>query len=288
MVSNIVANYNYDRKGNVILAATPVKFDYGLDWYEFYGQDSWRLKPNLTLTYGLRWSLFPPPWELNGLQSTPLCSNPVNAAGLCSSSDLDLGQYLGENARNMRKGRGYADGPVISFGLGGPANNGPGLYHFEKTDFAPRLSLVYAPRPHSGLLKALFGEENKTVVRMGFSRVYDRAGMELINTFDQNAPAGVSATLQNPCCIPGVDDAANVPRLTSINQIPIDNSITTPITGKAPIVFFTPSYPNSFPQTPSVSGEAITWGTCRWRITKIRRPSAFGICLDNASAIDNN
>jgi len=188
MVSNIVANYNYDRKGNLIPAATPVKFDYGLDWYEFYGQDSWRLKPNLTLTYGLRWSLFPPPWELNGLQSTPLCSNPVNAAGLCSSSDLDLGQYLGENARNMRKGRGYADGPVISFGLGGPANNGPGLYHFEKTDFAPRLSLVYAPRPHSGLLKALFGEENKTVVRMGFSRVYDRAGMEPINTFDQMLP----------------------------------------------------------------------------------------------------
>jgi len=28
--------------------------------------------------------------------------------------------------------------------------------------------------------------------------------------------------------------------------------------------------------------------TCRWRIAKIRRPSAFGISLDNASAIDNN
>jgi hypothetical protein len=27
---------------------------------------------------------------------------------------------------------------------------------------------------------------------------------------------------------------------------------------------------------------------CRWRITKIRPPSAFGISLDNASAIDNN
>ena len=27
---------------------------------------------------------------------------------------------------------------------------------------------------------------------------------------------------------------------------------------------------------------------CRWRITKIRRPSAFGISLDNAFATDNN
>jgi hypothetical protein len=29
-------------------------------------------------------------------------------------------------------------------------------------------------------------------------------------------------------------------------------------------------------------------GSCRWRITKITRPSTFGISLDNASAIDNN
>ena len=28
--------------------------------------------------------------------------------------------------------------------------------------------------------------------------------------------------------------------------------------------------------------------TCRWRITKITRQSAFGISLDNASAIDNH
>ena len=260
MVSDIVANYNYDRNGNLIPAGTPVKFDYGLDWYEFYGQDSWHIKPNLTLTYGLRWSLFPPPWEVNGLQSTPLCSNTANPSGLCSSSNLNLGQYLGENAQRMNKGLGYADGPLISFVLGGPANNGPGLYHFEKTDFAPRVSLAYSPRPHGGLLKTLFGDGNKSVIRMGFGRVYDRAGMELINTFDQNAPAGVSATLENPCCIPGVDDAADVPRFTSINQIPIDNSITTPITGKAPVVFFTPPYPNGFPQTPSATGEAITWG----------------------------
>jgi hypothetical protein len=260
MVSDIVANYNYDRKGNLIQAGTPVKRDYGLNWYELYGQDSWRIKPNLTLTYGLRWSLFPPPWEVNGIQSTPLCSNRVNPAGLCPSRNLDLGQYLGENAQKMRKGLGYADGPLISFGLGGPANGGPGLYHFEKTDFAPRISLAYSPRPHSRLSKTLFGEGNKTVIRIGFSRVYDRAGMELINTFDQNAPAGLSATLENPCCIPGVDDADDVPRFTGINQIPVDNSITTPITGKAPVVFFTPPYANGFPQTPSPSSQAITWG----------------------------
>ena len=44
---------------------------YGTDEYEFYGQDSWKIGPNLTLTAGLRYSLFSPPWEVNGLQVAP-------------------------------------------------------------------------------------------------------------------------------------------------------------------------------------------------------------------------
>ncbi len=255
MVSDIVANYNYDKSGNLITPGTPIKRNYGLNWYEFYGQDSWRIKPNFTLTYGVRWSLFPPPWEINGLQSTPLCSNDVATANgtlACPSGRFDLGTYLGQNARNMINGLGYADGPLVSFGPGGPANHAPGFYPSEKNDFSPRISLAYSPRFQSGFLKQLFGEGDKTVIRMGFSRVYDRAGMELINTFDQNAPAGLSATVQNPCCIPGVDDAANVPRFTDINTIPITNQNGA--------VFFTPPYPNGFPQTPLNGGEAITWG----------------------------
>src|SRR5262249_4797286 len=66
MVSDIVRNANYDKAGNTLPEGAPVKRYYGLNWYEFYGQDSWRIKPNLTVTYGLRWSLFPPPWEVNG------------------------------------------------------------------------------------------------------------------------------------------------------------------------------------------------------------------------------
>jgi hypothetical protein len=176
----------------------------------------------------------------------------MNAAGLtpaCPQGSFDLGKYFNQNLQNMQKGLGYADAPLVSFGLGGPTNNAPGFYHFEKSDFSPRISIAYSPRPHGGLLKALVGNGDKTVIRAGVSRVYDRPGMQLLNTFDANAPGGLSSTLQNPCCI---DGAGQVARITGLNTIPATDLVGNP--------YLTPASPITFPQTPNNFGEAITWG----------------------------
>lgn len=237
MQSQIVANYNYDRSGKLVAPGTPIKRDYGLNWYEFYGQDAWRIKPNLTLTYGLRWSLFPPPWEVNGLQASPTFS---------------LGNQFNQNVSNMKQGLGYDSSQLVSFVLGGKANNGSPFYRFDKRDFAPRVSIAFSPRPEGGWLRKLTGGGDRTVIRAGFGKVYDRSGMQLINTFDQNAPAGLSATLQNPCCLPGIDDAGDVPRINNIHVIPTVNQNN--------VTFFEPAPPGAFPQTPPANGQAITWG----------------------------
>jgi hypothetical protein len=259
MVSDIVANYNYDKQGNVLAKGAPVKRNYGLEWYELYAQDSWRVKPNLTVTYGLRWSLFPPPWEVNGFQASPTCVAAVNPVTGCPSGSSNLGAEFNQNVKNMKQGLGYDATPLVSFILGGPANHGPGWYHFEKSDFSPRISVAYSPRPQGGWLKSLFGEGDKTVLRGGFSKVYDRAGMQLLNTFDANPPGGLGATLQNPCCIFGYDDAAHVPRITNINVIPTCGPVDN-CSDPANQLFFTPPPPGAFPQTPSSTLQAITWG----------------------------
>jgi len=138
MISDVVANYNLDRNGVPQNQGDPVKRNYGLNWYEFYGQDTWRIKPNLTLTYGLRWSLFPPPWETNGLQTAPT---------------FGLGTQFDKNAANMKQGLGYTSELAIAFNLGGPVNHGPGFYNFEKTDFSPRISIAYSPRRRTACSK---------------------------------------------------------------------------------------------------------------------------------------
>jgi Carboxypeptidase regulatory-like domain len=240
MISDVVANYNLDKNGNVLPQGAPVKRNYGLDWYEFYGQDTWRIKPNLTLTYGVRWSFFPAPWETNGLQTSPT---------------FPLGTQFNQNVVNMKQGIGYGAEPAIGFNLGGPANNGSGFYSLEKTDWSPRISIAYSPRVSVGPFKKLFGDNDKTVFRLGFSRVYDRAGFALLNSFDQIGAAGLSTTIQNTCCTVGVTSAEVLPRIQGIHDIPTQNL------GTPPVQFLLPPPPPHFPQIPTVSAQANLWGT---------------------------
>ncbi|HWY58856.1 MAG TPA: carboxypeptidase-like regulatory domain-containing protein [Terriglobales bacterium] len=246
MISDVVANYNLDHSGNVVpgvpcpggVCGAPVKRNYGLDSYEFYGQDAWRIKPNLTLTYGLRWSFFPAPWETNGLQA---------------STTFGLGTQFAQNVKNMYQGIGYGAMGSINFTPSGPANHGPGFYPLEKTDWSPRISIAYSPRFSDGPFKRIFGDNDKTVIRAGFSRVYDRAGFALINSFDQIGASGFSTTIQNTCCTFGVTSAENLPRIIGINAIPPTNIDGVP--------FLLPPPPPGFPQKTVVNSQANLWGT---------------------------
>lgn len=45
------------------LVETPLEVNNYMRGNSFYGQDTWRVKPNLTVNYGLRYELYPPFWE---------------------------------------------------------------------------------------------------------------------------------------------------------------------------------------------------------------------------------
>jgi Carboxypeptidase regulatory-like domain len=236
-INEVTAQYNFTKNGSALAQGAPVARHFADDSYEFYAQDSWKVKPNLTVTYGLRYSLFSPPWETDGLQVAP---------------NLNLSDWFNLRGANMRQGIGSNAAPNLSFNLAGPANNGPGFYNWDKKDFSPRLAIAYSPSASNGLLGAIFGGPGKTSIRAGAGIVYDRIGPSLLATFDQNGSFGLSTALSNQA---GAVSPATAPRITGLNNIPT--------TGTDGTVLFAPAPVSTFPQTFPTSGTgsfAVYWG----------------------------
>ena len=85
---------------------------------------------------------------------------------------------------NDAAGRPTADCGLIETQLGGAANDGRPYFDRDNNNFSPRIAAAWAPRFEGGLLGKLFGDA-KMSIRGGYSLVYDRLGMALVNTFDQ-------------------------------------------------------------------------------------------------------
>ena len=253
MVTEDDATYNYLKNGSVLPQHAPVTRNFAVDSYELYAQDSWKFRPNLTVTFGLRYSLSSPPWETNGLQVAP-CQLQGSTC-----TELDLGKWFDQRHSNMLQGIPSNQDPLVSFELAGPANGGkPGFYKWNKKDLGPRLALAWTPRPHSGLLRSLFGEGDKTVIRAGAAIVYDRNGSGLLQTFDSAGSFGLSTGLSNPA---GIESGDCAPRLTDMHVIPASD---LGCGGAPPQQIQLPAppgqFPQTFPNTLDTGGFAITWG----------------------------
>jgi len=230
------AVYNYDRNGNPIAQGAPVTRHFAEDSYEMYAQDTWKLKPNLTVTLGLRYSLFSPPWETDGLQV---------------GTTFSLDDWFNERGAGMLQGVPSNAQPLVTYQLAGPANGKTGFYNWDYHNFAPRLALAWSPDFSSSLLGALAGSKGKTSIRAGFGIVYDRVGESLVDTFDQNGSFGLATALNNAS---DFETSLIAPRLTSMNTIPTQDYGTTP----TPILRTAPT--GGYPQTYPTGNGAISWG----------------------------
>ena len=95
-VTQVDAQYNYKLNGSVLPQGAPLTRRFATDSYEFYAQDSFKIKPNLTLIFGLRYSIFPAPWETDGFQSTPT----INLGNWFSTRGNNYAQGIGSWARS--------------------------------------------------------------------------------------------------------------------------------------------------------------------------------------------
>jgi hypothetical protein len=157
------AGANLQLNGPLVPAFDKVSIPY----YNLYFGDSWRIKPTLTVNYGLGWTVEMPPVEDNGKQVILVDAkdNPISTAN-----------YL--NARKAAALAGQVYNPTIGFALL-PNVAGHPKYPFNPyyTGLSPRVAVAWNPDLGPGL-----GGKN-TVFRGGYGRIYGRVnGVNLVLT----------------------------------------------------------------------------------------------------------
>jgi hypothetical protein len=205
-----IGNLNEDAflpfQSNGVVSLQAIRTD--LNQFNFYGQDEWKVRPNLIINYGVRWEVNPP-------ANTP--------------------------------GYTYRASTPIA-GTPGPANpvpNTPGAVTFVKSGgwwdsnnlgaIGPRLGLAWSPGYKSGFMRALFGASGRSVVRVGYGLAFDP-----ISSFQVTSVAGSVPGLRTTCTVTvgatAPTGCASVPNTTISGGFPL--SLTPPTT--KPSSFLTP------------------------------------------------
>jgi hypothetical protein len=128
-----------------------------------FAQDSWRIRPNLTITGGLRQELqFAPIAENNGFSQVKGGFNGLFGVS-CNLNNLFV--------------PGAGNCPVTSFVALPPGSK---AYGTDNLNLAPSIGFAYSPDWKSGMLNKLFGTGGKTVLRGGFSMAYTREGTNVL------------------------------------------------------------------------------------------------------------
>jgi len=142
---------------------------HNLDQYNFYFQDEWKIRPNVTLNYGARWEYNPPantsPHDNVFVASTPIVGTPLPATPVVNTP----------GAVSFVKARHWYEG---SFGAA----------------IGPRIGLAWSPDFKSGFMHTLFGDNSKSVIRVGYGIAFDT-----ISSFQVTAAAGRVPGLVQSC-----------------------------------------------------------------------------------------
>lgn len=135
-----------------------------------YAQDSWRVRPNVTFNYGVRWDMVMPWYEEN------------NQTGTLIQGEQSL-VFPGAPT-----GFAFPGDPGV------PRTISPTRYN----NFSPRLGLAYSPSWSEGLLGMLTGGPGKSSIRTGYGRFSTAIEGQALAFETGNAPYGITYVSPEP------------------------------------------------------------------------------------------
>jgi hypothetical protein len=145
--------------------------------YEAFVQDTWRMSPNITLDYGLRYAVYPGVIDKNNILSTFVPEN------------YDASQaptYANAAGSLLVAGTGNPTNGLILAGVNSPFDRQ--IYDTDWNNLMPRAGLSWDPNSNGQM-----------IVRFGYGLYYDQP---LVGIFEQNAfvnpPYANTVSVQNP------------------------------------------------------------------------------------------
>ena len=136
-----------------------------------FAQDSWRIRPNITINYGLRWDYITP-WAEAHHQITTFVQG------------VESTTFPGAPLGYLVPGDPLPDGSRV------PAAIAPS----PLDNFSPRLGIAYSPNFSDGLLRKLTGGPGKTSIRGGAGRFFTSVEGLTIAYPTGNPPYGLTYT----------------------------------------------------------------------------------------------
>jgi hypothetical protein len=157
----------FTRSGSQLTLQPPGSYMFDRSYipsYNIYFTDTWHMKPSLTLSYGLGYTVEMPPFEANGKQVelTDASGHPVNVT-----------DYL--NSRQSAAVQGQVYNPTLAWATVKNVTGASTKYPYDPFygGISPHVAVAWNPRMKDGLLGKLIGD-GKTVIRGGYSRVFSR------------------------------------------------------------------------------------------------------------------
>jgi len=234
--SNIFANYLFGIPDSYLQGSTNSEDVRGNAFYVF-AQDSWKVRPNLTVNYGLRWEYNQPFYDAGNRYQTFRPGQATTTYPCVLSPTNPLNPTFGtNNPLPSSCAPGSANEAYFPLGLVVPDDKGvpQGLTDTYWKSFAPRIGVAWDP-----------WKNGKTTIRAGFGIFYNPVEQLVLEQFQAEPPFGVSSTVTNGffstpwveqgCTVPcGVGQPGTIPNASGsiLNPAPgtnIDWSIFRPI-----------------------------------------------------------
>jgi hypothetical protein len=205
-ISQVDVTYFVNRDGSIFPHPHIPRREFISNEFEWYVQDQWKVSQNLTLTAGLRYSYFAPPYEKSGFQ--------VRA-------DFDVNEWFRKRRDGGAAGIPSNANPLLSFVLAGKTNNAPSFFDPDKDNFAPRFAVSWSPSYANGPLHALFGDTGQSSIRFGASMFYDRTGGMFPVTTDLSGAVGLATLVRTPTAAFNYGTAPRFGGLQNLTSIPV-------------------------------------------------------------------